>query len=316
MSSKHFQSTKTISPSGGAGMALVPGGQFTMGSNDFYPDERPVRTVQVGDFWMDETPVTNAQFAAFIRATGYVTVAERVPDPADYPGMPPEMARAGSIVFAPPVRPVDLAGPPVWWQFVFGASWRTPLGPGSTIAGLEDHPAIHIACADAESYARWARKSLPTEVEWEFAARGGLERATYAWGESFAPNGVRMAKTWEGDFPHRNLAPPGLERTSPVRSYPANPYGLYDLIGNVWEWTADWHGPSNATEAPKCCGGGRRVSEAESRDPESHIPRRVTKGGSHLCAPSYCQRYRPAARWPQTVDTSTSHLGFRCVVRP
>lgn len=303
-----------------AGMQFVRGGTFTMGSTAFYEDERPLRRAAVGDFWMDETPVTNGEFAAFVKATGHVTAAEIPPDPADYPGMPAEMAQAGSIVFVPPDAPVDVTGPPIWWQFVFGASWRAPEGPGSDIESLADHPVVHIACADAEAYAAWAGKSLPTEPEWEFAARAGLEGKTYAWGDIFEPGGVRMANIWEGEFPHRNLAPPGLDRTSPVRSYPASGYGLYDMIGNVWEWTADWYTAKPPGGAPKCCAPDPFVSaEAEeSLDPASPmrpIPRRVTKGGSHLCAPTYCHRYRPAARWPQAIDTSISHLGFRCIVR-
>jgi len=289
------------------GMAIVRGGTFRMGSEDFYEDERPVRAATVADFWMDRTPVTNAQFARFVAATGYVTLAERSPDPADYPGMLPEMARAGSIVFVPPKRRVDVAGPPVWWQYVFGACWRAPLGPVSEVDHLADHPVVHIAYADALAYARWSGKDLPTEAEWEYAARGGLDGATYAWGDTFRPGGTRMAKTWEGDFPHRNAARRGRERTSPVGSYPANGYGLFDMIGNVWEWTSDQYGTGPVADAPKCCGGG--AGDGAS------IPAHATKGGSHLCAPNYCQRYRPAARWPQTIDTSTSHLGFRCIVR-
>lgn len=284
-----------------------------MGSDEFYDDERPVRRASVGDFWMDVTPVTNRQFSKFVAATDHVTVAEIPPDPADYPGMPLEMAQPGSIVFVPPARPVDVNGPPVWWQFVFGASWHAPLGPGSSIKGREDHPVVHIAWADAEAFARWAGKELPSEAEWEFAARGGLDQKRYAWGDEFMPGGIRMAKTWNGDFPHRNLAPAGLERTSPVRSYPPNGYGLYDLIGNVWEWTEDWYNARPAAATPRCCGATRDGS-LDPISPAS-IPRRVTKGGSHLCAPVYCHRYRPAARWPQAIDTSTSHLGFRCVVR-
>lgn len=288
-------------------MVFVTGGTFRMGSDDFYEDERPVRTVTVGDFRMDRTPVTNAQFARFVDETGYVTVAEQDPDPADYPGMLPEMARAGSIVFVPPSHRVGVAGPPVWWQYVFGACWRAPLGPGSDVERLADHPVVHIAYPDALAYAAWAGKALPTEAEWEYAACGGLEGAIYAWGDVFRPGGERMAKTWEGDFPHRNTAPLDRKRTSPVGSYPPNGYGLHDLIGNVWEWTSDRYGAAPSAEAPKCCGG----SAADAGE----IPTHVTKGGSHLCAPNYCQRYRPAARWPQTVDTSTSHLGFRCIMR-
>lgn len=289
-------------------MRLIRGGSFRMGSEAFYPDERPVRTAEVGDFWMDEIPVTNAAFAEFAARTGHVTVAETVPDPADYPGMPPEMARAGSILFTPPRDPVPLDGPPVWWSFVFGACWRAPLGPGSSIAGLEDHPVVHIAYADAEAYARWAGKALPTEAEWEYAARGGLEGKTYPWGDAFEPDGVPMAKTWRGVFPHRNEAHRRLERTSPVRSYPPNGYGLFDMVGNVWEWTSDLYAVQRPDGA-RCCGGGR------SEEGEGGFPQQVTKGGSHLCAPTYCHRYRPAARWPQTIDTSISHLGFRCVRR-
>ncbi|WP_220476849.1 formylglycine-generating enzyme family protein [Massilia cavernae] len=291
------------------GMGFVSGGSFDMGADDFYPEEAPRRRARVGDFWIDETPVTNREFARFVDATGHKTFAEFAPDPVDYPGMLPEMGRAGSIVFVPPDSPVDLGGPPVWWKFIVGAYWRAPLGPGSSIEGLEDHPVVHIAASDAEAYARWAGKSLPTEAEWEFAARGGLDGATYAWGDEFQPNGKAMAKTWRGLFPHENRADSGLERTSPVRSYPPNGYGLYDMIGNVWEWTRDAYGQARSPDAPTCCGGSQHPAGGE------RFETRVTKGGSHLCAPNYCQRYRPAARWPQTIDTSTSHLGFRCIIR-
>ena len=292
-----------------AGMRLIRGAEFRMGAEGFYEDEGPVRTVRVGDVWIDEAPVTNAQFARFVEATGHVTFAEYPPDPADYPGMPPEMARAGSVVFRPPDQApgaaVDAASEPSWWSFVFGAEWRHPLGADSGLEGLEDHPVVHVTAADAEAYARWAGKALPTEAEWEYAARGGLEGATYAWGEDFEPDGRSMAKTWQGEFPWRNDAPAELERTAPVASYPANGWGLFDMIGNVWEWTADPYTGPHRPGSP-CCGGAR---------PAERIARRVVKGGSHLCAPSYCRRYRPAARWPQPVDTSTSHVGFRCVAR-
>lgn len=292
-----------------AGMRLVRGGTFRMGAEDFYAEEAPCRPAQVGDFWIDETPVTNREFRRFVEATGYRSFAEFPPDPADYPGMPSEMAHAGSIVFVPPARAVDMAGPPSWWSFVFGACWWAPLGPDSSIDGIEDHPVVHIAADDAEAYAAWAGKSLPTEAEWEYAARGGLDGATYAWGDVFRPGGQAMAKTWHGTFPHDNRARAGLERTAPVRSYPPNGYGLYDMTGNVWEWTTDVFGQALQDDSPKCCGG------AQSPKGPDVFATRVTKGGSHLCAPNYCRRYRPAARWPQTVDTSTSHLGFRCVVR-
>ncbi|THD58699.1 MAG: formylglycine-generating enzyme family protein [Phenylobacterium sp.] len=299
-------------------MKLVRGGTFAMGSDDFYVDERPVRPVTVGDFWIDETPVTNAAFARFVETTGYVTFAEVAPDPRDYPGMAPEMARAGSLVFIPPDGPVDLKGPATWWGFVFGACWRRPLGLKGPEA-LPDHPAVHIAHADAAAYARWARKQLPSEAEWEYAARGGLEGAAYAWGEAMEPDGRIMAKTWQGVFPHDNRAAPGLERTSPVGSFPPNGFGLHDMIGNVWEWTDDWYA-AQPTSGAACCGKPRsevlaREQSCDPASPVAGIPRRVAKGGSHLCAPNYCQRYRPAARWPQPIDTTTSHLGFRCVVR-
>jgi sulfatase modifying factor 1 len=306
------------------GMKLIRGGAFRMGAGALYDDEGPERTVRVGDLWVDETPVTNAAFARFVDDTAYVTFAEVPPDPRDYPGMAPEMAHAGSLVFAPPPGPVDLNGPATWWAFAFGADWRKPLGPDGPGAA-PDHPVVHVAYADALAYARWAGKQLPTEAEWEHAARGGLDGATYAWGEAFQPDGQPMAKTWLGEFPHDNRASPGLERTSAVRSFPPNGLGLYDMIGNVWEWTADWYARPEQAGAPDaeshpCCGGARdeALAAALSCDPASPvagIPRRPAKGGSHLCAPNYCQRYRPAARWPQPVDTTTSHLGFRCVVR-
>jgi sulfatase modifying factor 1 len=315
-----LRKSTTAAPRKLAGMRLIRGGEFRMGAEGFYEDERPVRSVRVGDFWIDEAPVTNAQFARFVDATGYVTFAEYPPDPALYPDMPLEMARAGSLVFNPPAGAgeaiINAETAPTWWSFVFGADWRHPLGPDSNLDGLADHPVVHMVAADAEAYAHWAGKALPTEAEWEYAARGGLDGATYAWGEDFEPEGRSMAKTWQGEFPWRNGAPAGLERTAPVRSYPANGFGLYDMIGNTWEWTADWYLGRQSAASP-CCGGGRSP-EAMSVDPAAPsigIPRRVAKGGSHLCAPSYCRRYRPAARWAQPVDTSTSHMGFRCIAR-
>ena len=282
-------------------MVYLPAADFLMGAEDFYPDEAPVRRTSVGAFWIDETPVTNAQFAQFIDATGYVTAAELPPDPTLYPGMT-EPAPAGSCVF------LDCT-----WLFVPGADWRHPLGPESDLAGLDDHPVVHIVAADAEAYATWAGKTLPTEAEWEYAARGGLVAKPFAWGDEFMPDGRVMARTWHGVFPSHHTAPPDEQRTAAVRSYPANGFGLHDMIGNVWEWTADWYTASVTTKAA-CCDASARE---RSVDPQSivAVPRRVLKGGSHLCAPNYCQRYRPAARWPQPIDTSTSHIGFRCIVR-
>ena len=300
-------------------MIWIPGGAFRMGSDRHYVEEAPAHRVIVDGFWMDATPVTNRQFAAFVEATGHVTVAERKPDPRDYPGALPHMLRAGSLVFSPTPRPVSLEDWSQWWSFKFGADWRHPLGPDSSIRGLDDHPVVHVAYPDALAYARWAGKSLPTEAQWEYAARGGLEGAEFAWGDELTPNGRHMANTWQGAFPFENTAVDGYERTSPVGSYPANGYGLFDMIGNVWEWTCDWYEPKHPDEALKACciprnpRGGREERSYDPLQPGVRIPRKVLKGGSHLCAPSYCRRYRPAARHPEPIDTSAGHVGFRCV---
>jgi formylglycine-generating enzyme required for sulfatase activity len=302
-------------------MVQLAGGTFRMGSDRHYPEEAPAHDVTVGPFWIDRHPVTNRQFAGFVAATGHVTFAEIPPDPKDYPGALPHMIYAGSLVFTPPAGPVDLRDWSRWWRFLKGADWRHPYGPDSGIDGLDDHPVVHVAYADAEVYARWAGKELPTEAEWEFAARGGLDGAEFAWGDKFTPGGRHMANTWQGDFPHRNLELDGFARTSPAGAFPANGYGLHDMIGNVWEWTADWYSPRHPADAAKACcipENPRGGAEAQSYDPcqpQSRIPRKVLKGGSHLCAPNYCRRYRPAARHAEPVDTSTSHVGFRCVIR-
>jgi formylglycine-generating enzyme required for sulfatase activity len=302
-------------------MRLIRGREFLMGCDEGYSDEAPARSVTVGDFWIDETPVTNAQFAEFVAATGYRTLAETAPDRRDYPGMLPEMAKPASAVFVRPARRMDPAHPSHWWRYVFGADWRHPRGPASGVGDLTDHPAVHIAYADAEAYARWAGKSLPTEAEWEFAARGGMEGAMYAWGAELAPQGRVMANYWQGEFPWQNTRADGHEGTSPVRTYPPNGFGLYDMIGNVWEWTVDWYGTlRQPLPVAACCAGpaGCAVTEKESYDPASpnlRIGRKVVKGGSFLCAANYCQRYRPAAKFPQSVDSPTSHLGFRCIIR-
>lgn len=304
------------------GMIWVPGGTFRMGSDHHYPEERPSHRVRVDGFHMDATPVTNAQFRRFVEATGHVTVAETKPDAKDYPGAPPHMLKAGSLVFVNPGHAVDLRDWGNWWTFAFGANWRRPRGQNSHIRGRDDHPVVHVAYRDAEAYATWAGKSLPTEAEWEFAARSGLDGSEFAWGNEFAPEGRHLANTWQGAFPHENSAADGYEGTSPVRAFPANAYGLYDMIGNVWEWTSDFWTPRHPEDASKpCCipANPRRGEATASFDPctpQVKVPRRVLKGGSHLCAPSYCQRYRPAARHAEAVDTSTTHVGFRCVVRP
>ena len=307
-------------------MIALDGGVFTMGSERFYPDEAPCRKVRVGPFQIDRTPVTNRAFARFVEDTDHVTTAEIAPDPADYPGMLPEMAFAGSLVFHRTATPVDVSDPSQWWSFLRGADWRHPLGPESGIEGLEDHPVVHVTFADAEAYAAWAGKALPTEAEWEYAARGGLEGADYAWGNELAPGGAMLANYWQGLFPFANQLLDGWERTSPIESYPANGHGLHDMIGNVWEWTADWYSEGKARRAGKaaksCCGGsevdprgGARAGSYDPAAPDIRIGRKVLKGGSHLCAANYCQRYRPAARHPQPIDSSTSHIGFRCVRR-
>ena len=318
------QVTETILPADvPRDMRFVAGGAFTMGSKHFYPEEAPLRNVRVDPFWIDAAPVTNGEFARFVEATGYVTVAEIAPDPKHYPGMLPGMDRPGSLVFQKAAGPVDLGNPGNWWRFEFGADWRHPAGPQSAIEGLEDHPVVHIAYADAEAYADWAGKALPTEAEWEYAARGGLEGADYAWGDELAPNGAMLANYWQGLFPFANQCLDGWEGTSPVGSFPANGFDLYDMIGNVWEWTQDWWSEPSAAAAKgkkSCCTmdnprGGPLRRSYDPDQPDIRIGRKVLKGGSHLCAANYCQRYRPAARHPETVDSSTSHIGFRCVKR-
>jgi formylglycine-generating enzyme required for sulfatase activity len=292
-----------------------------MGSDKHYPEESPAHPVTVDGFWMDRYPVTNEVFSRFVDDTGHVTIAEIPPDPADYPGALPEMLYAASLVFTkPPVR-VALRDMTQWWNFSRGAQWRHPLGRNSSIDGMERHPVVHVAYRDAEAFARWAGKELPTEAEWERAARGGLDDAEYAWGDELTPGGRHMANVWQGDFPWQNTRDDGFERTSPVDAFPANGYGLHDLIGNVWEWTTDWYHPRHPAAREKaCCIPRNPRSERieQSYDPslpEIRIPRKVLKGGSHLCAPNYCRRYRPAARFPEPVDTSTCHVGFRCIVR-
>jgi formylglycine-generating enzyme required for sulfatase activity len=281
------------------GMAQIPAGEFLMGSEDFYPEEAPRRTVAVDGFWIDRDAVTVREFRRFVRDTGYVTVAERPLHPADYPDADPALLVPGSLVFRPTRGPVDLRDFRNWWHYVPGTRWDRPEGPASDTYTRGRHPVTQVAYEDAAAYAEWAGKALPTEAEWEYAARGGLDGAVFAWGDEFAPDDRLMANTWQGEFPWK-----GYAGTSPVGSFPANGYGLHDMTGNVWEWTCDEATNGHTPEAP-CCGP----------ESEETIPRRVIKGGSHLCAPSYCLRYRPAARQFEAVDTSTGHLGFRCVVR-
>ena len=299
-------------------MCWIPGATFRMGAANFYPDEQPVHRVHVDGFWMDTAPVTNRQFRAFVEATGHRTFAEVPPRAEDYPGALPEMLHPGSLVFMQPDGPVPMRIE-YWWNFVLGADWRHPYGPESSLVGLDDHPVVHVSFSDAEAYAAWAGKRLPTEAEWELAARSGLDQADYAWGDSLQPEGRYLANFWQGRFPFENLAEDGFERTSPVGTYPANAFGLVDMIGNTWEWTQDWYGLRHPEEAQKACcvpSNPRGGAQADSHDPRAvGLPtaRKVLKGGSHLCALNYCQRYRPAARYPHPIDTTTSHIGFRCV---
>ena len=291
-------------------MSLIEGGSFLMGSNDHYPEEAPARQASVESFWIDTAPVTNAAFAEFVADTGYVTVAEIAPKAEDYPDADPAMLFAGSSVFIQPTQFPIRPDPMLWWNYVAGANWRHPLGADSSIDGLEDHPVVHVAHIDAQAYAEWAGKRLPTEAEWEFAARGGLEGAAFAWGDELAPDGAMLANYWQGPFPKTNLLLDGFDRTSPVGSFPPNGYGLYDMIGNVWEWTSDPYSQP-AKPGAKCCTPGKPSGQSATHSEEGFAVM-VMKGGSHLCAANYCQRYRPAARYPQTVESSTSHIGFRC----
>ena len=300
-------------------MVWIPGGTFMMGSNDHYPEEAPAHPVTVDGFWMDQYTVTNAQFSRFVEDTDYVTSAERAPRVEDYPGAKPELLVPASVVFYRPAFKVDLSNHFNWWTYVAGASWRHPHGPATTLKGLAKHPVVHIAYEDAEAYAKWAGKELPTEAEWEFAARGGLEGAEFTWGAEFNPDDRFMANTWQGDFPLENTLDDGFEWTAPVGSFPPNGYGLYEMAGNVWEWTTDWY-LEHSKLSNSCCGsvnprGGLLEQSYDPCVPSVPMGRRVMKGGSFLCAPNYCRRYRPAARMAQPVDTSTCHLGFRCLVR-
>ncbi|MDH5519403.1 MAG: formylglycine-generating enzyme family protein, partial [Acidimicrobiia bacterium] len=300
-------------------MVAIPGGTFTMGSDRHYPEEAPAHKVRVDGFSMSPVPVTNRQYADFVAATDYRTVAERPLDPADFPGAPPENLVPGSLVFTMTPGPVDLRHLSQWWTWTPGACWRHPEGPGSTVDGRLDHPVVHIAFEDAEAYAYWAGQELPTEAEWEFAARGGLEGKGFVWGDEAVPGGRYLANFWQGEFPWRNTAADGFAGTSPVGSFPPNGYGLYDMAGNVWEWTTDWYTDRHPAEPDKpCCvptnpRGPSIDASYDPAQPQFRIPRRVIKGGSFLCADEYCQRYRPAARRPQMIDTGMSHCGFRTV---
>jgi formylglycine-generating enzyme required for sulfatase activity len=296
----------------------IDGGTFRMGSAAHYPEEAPERRVTVEGFWIDRFEVTNRRFADFVAATGYVTVAERPLDAAEFPGAPAENLVPGSLAFTMTAGPVDLAHLSQWWRWTPGASWRHPEGPGSSLVDRDEEPVVHVAFEDAEAYAAWAGKSLPSEAQWELAARGGLEGAAFVWGDEPEAPGQRLANYWHGDFPWRH--DDGYGRRMPVGSFPANGHGLHDMAGNVWEWTSDWYVERHPEDpGPACCvpaadpRGGTLEQSYDPAQPQFRIPRMVIKGGSYLCADSYCMRYRPAARRPQMIDTGMSHIGFRCV---
>jgi formylglycine-generating enzyme required for sulfatase activity len=304
-----------------AGLVWIPGGTFAMGSASHYTEEAPVHTVAVDGFWIRSTAVTNAEFVEFVEATGYVTVAERPLDPKDYPGAPVENLVPGSLVFTMTSGPVDLTHLNLWWTWTPGACWRHPEGPLSNIGDRLDHPVVHVAHEDAAAFARWTGESLPTEAEWEYAARGGHEGRSFIWGEEPVPGGEYLANVWQGDFPYRNTEADGFAGTAPVGSFPPNDFGLYDMAGNVWEWTDDWYADQHPADADKpCCvptnpRGPSMEASYDPAQPQFAVPRKVVKGGSFLCADNYCQRYRPAARRPQMIDTGMSHVGFRTVRR-
>jgi len=305
-------------------MVWISGGEFTMGSDDVFAkrNEQPPHRVKVTGFWMDETPVTNAQFERFVKASGYVTVAERKPDWEELrkqlpPGTPkPEESALvpGSMVFTPSDGPVDLREMANFWQWTPGANWRHPEGPKSDLSGRDIHPVVQVCWDDATAYAKWAGKRLPTEAEWEFAAHGGNTGKRYFWGDEFKPSGKFMANTWTGKFPYQNTREDGFEGTAPVKSFPANGYGLYDMAGNVWNWCADWYRPDTHVELakePMCSDPKGPLQSFSPVNP--HQPERVTKGGSFLCHEDYCAGYRPSARRGLPPDTGMSHVGFRCV---
>ena len=309
-------------------MAWISAGDFVMGSDDHYPEEYPAHSVSLDGFWIDKSPVTNRQYQSFVKATGYVTLAERQPEAEDYPGALPELLVPGSAVFKAPDRPVNL-NIVSWWHYEPGANWRHPQGPGSNLNGRWSHPVVQVAFEDAEAYAIWYGKSMPTEAQFEYAARGGLDQQEFVWGSEAYPEGRAMANTWQGQFPWENLEVDGFAGTSPVDAFPANGFGVHDMAGNVWQWTRDWYQPNHHSGAEQSAesepveGCHDDNPRDENRDlsldassPENRFPRKVVKGGSHLCAPNYCFRFRPAARHPESIDTSTSHIGFRCVINP
>ncbi len=324
------ENTKATPQPAPAGMAWIPGGEFSMGCKDPrgdfcggtkpMDDARPIHRIYVDGFWMDRTEVTNAEFARFVEATGYVTVAERPLRPEDFPGVPRQDLAPGSVVFSSPGHAVPLDSAHRWWRYVPGASWRHPEGPSSNLKGREKHPVVHMAYEDAEAFAKWAGKRLPTEAEWEFAARGGKAGEAYPWGNELTPRDRWQANIWQGEFPARNSAADGAVATAPVASFPPNAYGLHDVSGNVWEWCSDWYRPDTYRRPGKpedVVRNPRGPTQAESFDPQQPgLPQRVQRGGSYLCTDQYCTRYMLGTRGKGAPDTGSSHLGFRGVRNP
>lgn len=296
-------------------MVLIPEGRFAMGCKDCeLPDALPLHSVQLSSFYMDATPVTNAAFRIFVKATSYKTIAERPLLAKDYPGVPEDKLLPGSAVFAAPALVTSLANALAWWRYVPGALWSRPEGPDSDVSTREDHPAVHIAYADAEAYCQWAGKRLPTEAEYEYAARGGLKGKRYAWGDDLKSGKRWMANIWQGKFPTQNAAQDGFQGTSPVRAFPANGYGLYDMGGNVWQWTSDWYRPDTYTQDAAKGSVRNPRGPATSHDPdEPGIAKRVQRGGSFLCSDHYCTRYLVGSRGKGAIDSAGSNVGFRCV---
>lgn len=308
--SREQQTRRALRSPLGADMAWIPAGKFTMGANDGQPDEQPLHDVKVRGFWMDRYEVTNEQFSKFVEATGYRTTAEQNPDPAQFPGAPAENLVPGSVVFTPPARVETLNNHMQWWSYVKGANWRHPEGPESSLEGRMRHPVVHVSFYDCEAYAKWAGKRLPTEAEWEYAARGGLEQNIYPWGRERFQKGLWLMNIWQGQFPSENLAQDGYKSTAPVGSFPPNAFGLHDMAGNVWEWVADWYRPDYYAQSPR----DNPKGPADSFDPdEPGMPKRVGRGGSFLCSDMYCKGYRTSARQKTSPDTGLSHTGFRCV---
>ena len=307
-------SAKAESHASPDGMVWIPAGRFWMGT-DHMDDAQPVHEVEVKGFWMDRTDVTNEEFARFVKATGYVTIAERPLNQKEFPNLASDDLAAGSVVFTPPAHPISLENPLAWWQFVRGANWRHPDGPNSDLRGKENYPVVHIAWPDAMAYAKWAGKRLPTEAEWEFAARGGLDRQAYVWGNELKPGGKWKANTFQGHFPDHNTSEDGYAGIAPVASFAPNGYGLYDMSGNVWQWVSDWYRPDYYAQLNRYGSlAANPQGPRDSFDPqEPGVQKRVQKGGSYLCTEQYCERYMPGARGKGDPETGTNHLGFRCV---